>query len=69
VAEEAVVFASGRGHDRTQTRVYQRADLAAGDVFAGPAIIEQADSTTVIPPDGQAYIDEIGNILLSVEPG
>jgi N-methylhydantoinase A/oxoprolinase/acetone carboxylase beta subunit len=29
--------------------VYRRADLAAGQVFPGPAIIEQADATTLVP--------------------
>ena len=31
---------------------------------AGPAVIEQTDSTTVIPPGASARIDEIGNLVL-----
>jgi N-methylhydantoinase A len=42
--------------------VHWRDGLAAGETFAGPAIIEAMDSTIVVPPgwiasvDGQGYI-------------
>ena len=34
-----------------ETPVYNRDSLPAGATFAGPAILNQLDSTTVIPPD------------------
>jgi N-methylhydantoinase A len=36
-----------------ETPVYWRPDLAAGATFNGPAIVEQVDSTTVVPPASQ----------------
>jgi N-methylhydantoinase A len=48
------------------TPVYDRADLPAGTVLAGPAIIDQLDSTTVVPPGTRAEIDDWLNILIHV---
>ena len=44
--------------------LYQRRDLGVGARFRGPAIIFQYDTTTVIPPDWIAHVDEAGNLLL-----
>jgi N-methylhydantoinase A len=41
--------------------------VGGGDGLPGPAIVEQPDSTTVIPPGARAHIDEIGNLVLSVQ--
>ena len=41
-----------------ETPIYQHEDLAAGSKFVGPAIIEQLDSTTLIPPDVRVEVDE-----------
>jgi N-methylhydantoinase A len=49
------------------TRIYARERLLAGDQIPGPAIVEQPDSTTVIPPGARARIDDIGNLVLSVQ--
>lgn len=46
------------------TPVYDREELAAGTRFAGPAIINQFDSTTVVPPFARAEIDEWLNIRI-----
>ena len=35
----------------------------------GPAIIEQMDSTSVIPPDWKAYTDGYQNIIVTYEGG
>jgi len=45
-------------------RLYARTDLRAGDVLDGPVIIEQMDSTVLIPPDIHAVVDDFGNILI-----
>jgi N-methylhydantoinase A len=46
------------------TTVYERARLPLGARLAGPAIVEQADTTTVIPPGVTARVDEGGNLRL-----
>ncbi len=46
--------------------VYDRGNLSPGDRFKGPAIIEQMDCTTVIPPDFNVRIDDASNLLMSV---
>ncbi len=45
--------------------VYQRERLDVGITFAGPAIVDQLDATTVIPPGQTARVDEFKNILIS----
>ena len=43
---------------------YERARLALGSRVTGPAIVEQADSTTVIPPGYAATVDPSGNLRI-----
>ena len=45
-------------------RVYLRDELDAGCRFEGPAVVDQVDSTTVVPPDVEASVDEWLNIRL-----
>lgn len=47
-----------------ESPVYERERLPAGATFAGPAIIDQLDSTTVVPPRTTAEIDGWGNIRI-----
>ena len=46
--------------------IYDRGALLTGDQFHGPAVIEQMDCTTVIPPDFAARVDAAGNLLLKL---
>ena len=46
------------------TRYYDRAALKAGNRLEGPAIVNQYDSTTVIPPGIAANVDRFGNIVI-----
>jgi N-methylhydantoinase A len=46
------------------TAIYERARLPIGARLAGPAIVEQVDTTTVIPPGVTALVDEAGNLRL-----
>jgi N-methylhydantoinase A len=46
--------------------IYDRSLLRAGDRLAGPAIVEQMDCTTVIPPEVTATVDENGNLMLDI---
>ena len=50
------------------TRFYTRGALAAGNRIDGPAVINQYDTTTVIPPGLSAEIDRFGNIIIWIEP-
>ena len=47
--------------------IYLRDDLHADDTFPGPAIVEQMDCTTVMPPGWHARVDAASNLLLSRE--
>jgi len=49
-------------HD-VRTQIVDRASMQ--DVVGGPAIIEDAWSTVVIPPGWQARPDAIGNLFLT----
>jgi N-methylhydantoinase A len=51
------------GRDRVAT-VYDRAKLKAGNRIAGPAIVMEMDSTTVIQPRHHGTVDAYGNILI-----
>ncbi len=54
--------ASGdRGRD---ARCTSATDLPAGARIEGPAIIDQLDSTTVVPPGWRAEVDEWLNIRM-----
>jgi len=45
------------------TPVFDRASLAVGQALAGPAIIEERETTIVLPPQWDAVVDEIGCIV------
>lgn len=45
--------------------VYDRVRLAAGNRLAGPAVIEQFDSTTVLHPGQEARVDELGFLVVT----
>ena len=48
----------------TPTRIFERDRLDAGARIEGPAIVEQFDATTVIPPGWRATVDEFLNLVL-----
>jgi N-methylhydantoinase A len=47
--------------------VYERDRLRAGNRVQGPAVIEQADSTIVVPPSFGATVDAHGRIVLGLK--
>jgi len=49
-----------------ETPIYLHEDLPSGVSFQGPAIIEQLDSTTVVPPGVRAEVDEWMNIRMYI---
>ncbi len=54
----------GPEHGWVETRVLRRSDLA--NPVAGPAIVEEYDSTTVITPGTTAHLDPGGNIVIEL---
>ncbi|WLR99379.1 hydantoinase/oxoprolinase family protein [Shinella sumterensis] len=58
---ERPIFRSGKW---VSAGVYDRSALGAGDQIAGPAIIEQDDTTTVLLPGWSARADALGNLHL-----
>lgn len=48
----------------TKAALVRRADLLAGHRFAGPAIVAQDDTTTVVPSGFAAEVDRFGNLHL-----
>jgi N-methylhydantoinase A len=61
-AERAVYFAEAAAF--APTAIYRRERLRGGHRVAGPAIVEQMDSTTVIGPGQRAVVDGRGNLLI-----
>jgi len=55
------------GQDEPQdTPVYARDDLRAGMTFSGPAVLEQLDTTTLVPPGVEAEVDRTGTIRMTI---
>ena len=46
--------------------VYDRAALAPGMTFAGPAVVEEATATTVVDKGGQVRVDEYGSLVIDI---
>jgi N-methylhydantoinase A len=55
------------GRSEPTCKVYARERLCAGDSLKGTAIIEQNDTTILVPPGYLATVDSHGNILLTKE--
>jgi N-methylhydantoinase A len=60
---ERRLYADGAWH---MAKVWQRERLAPGARIAGPAIIQQADATTVLEPGSAALVDALGNLRIRV---
>ena len=61
-ATRPVYFAESNGY--VDCPIYDRYRLAVGHILAGPAIVVELDSTTVIHPGYQAEVDRFGNLIL-----
>jgi N-methylhydantoinase A len=66
-APRATVQATLAAEDTTPqpTALYERAALSVGQQIAGPAIIVQLDTTTIVPPGWQAHVEPSGHLLLT----
>lgn len=49
------------------TGIYERQKLGVGAAVDGPAIIEQPDTTTVMPTGTRCTVDDYGNLVIQVD--
>jgi N-methylhydantoinase A len=56
-----------RGSGFVEAAIYERDKLPVGAAFEGPAIVEQPDTTTVMPPGTLCTPDKYGNLVIKVE--
>ncbi len=52
-----------------EIEVWKRAALGAGGEVAGPAVIEERESTTLVPEGSVARVAEAGSIVIEIEAG
>jgi N-methylhydantoinase A len=48
----------------TEARVFDRDALGRGARVVGPAIVEQPDTTVLVPAEHAADVDRFGNLLI-----
>lgn len=58
--------ADGKAGQFVDTATYRRADLRAGNRIAGPALVEEHASTTVLAPGDALTVDDYGNLAVTV---
>jgi N-methylhydantoinase A len=61
-----VFFREHGGH--TAVSVYARERLRRGMTLAGPAVVEEAESTAIVPPGWSATLDRFGALILERRP-
>jgi N-methylhydantoinase A len=54
-------------HGWLRTRVLDRNSLDESTRLAGPCVVEELDSTIVLPPGTHARVDAVGNVVISLE--
>lgn len=64
VSARPVIWAQDGGF--IETPVYLRTDLPPGSTVVGPAILEQVDTTIVLPPGSSAKPDAAGALIIDV---
>jgi N-methylhydantoinase A len=62
VGEREIFF--GKEHGTLNCRIYSRELLEPDHRIAGPAVIEQMDTTTVIHPEQEATVDSFRNLIV-----
>jgi N-methylhydantoinase A len=53
--------------DFVECPVYERSKLLGANVLAGPAIVEQYDTNTVVHPEQQLRVDSLGNLVITID--
>ena len=54
------------GNGFVETAIYDRYKLTPGIMVSGPAIIEEREATTVVPPGDTLTVDEAGNLRITI---
>ncbi|MBT9260195.1 MAG: hydantoinase/oxoprolinase family protein [Clostridiales bacterium] len=57
-------FFPGRGFNAVP--VYRRSELRPGLTIQGPALVEEPEATTVIPPNDSVFVHPAGHLIISV---
>lgn len=57
------IYVDGAWHE---AGVWDRYALAEGDAIAGPAIVEEREATTLVPPGDSLRVDAAGNLRIAV---
>jgi N-methylhydantoinase A len=52
-----------------ETPIYDRIQLSPGARIAGPAVVEEYGSTTVLQPDQDAHVDQFANLVIRPSGG
>jgi len=69
-AEDAVIEARqvhfGEAGGWVESTIYDRDRLYAGAEFSGPAIVQELDSTTIVPPGARVRVDDYRNMIIDV---
>ncbi len=67
VLRRDVVFDVHGKAETHETPFYARERLLAANRLVGPAIVEQYDTTTLVPPGCEAVVDRFGNLVIDCE--
>jgi N-methylhydantoinase A len=51
-----------------ETPVFQREALSSGHQLTGPVMVEEAESTLVVPPNFKLVVDEAANLMMTFTP-
>ena len=51
----------------TEATIYDRSKLPGNTTFDGPAVVEQPDTTTVMPPGSTGVVDDYGNLVIRIK--
>ena len=62
VIQDSRFYHEAQWHD---TKIYDRNKLHSKHLIPGPAIVSEMDSTTVILPEHEAAVDEVGNLIIN----
>ena len=57
----------GQEHGLLDCQIYSRELLEPGHAVSGPAVIEQMDTTTVIHPEQEAFVDSYRNMMVKAK--
>ena len=64
-ASRSVVYLDQDGF--IDSLIYDRDSLTPGAIVSGPAVIEQYESTVIVPPEFEAEVDAFGNLVLRLQ--